>query len=203
MLFGSPYQRLIRQNGKALPAAQQGEEQRKFQQAVADRRSESAAARAKRVENYEKGRRRDHILMQQLTEAFNFRLQGQTRLSGRTVYVLHATPRPGYQPPNMESQVLPGMQGTLWIDTQTFQWVKVHARVVSPVSIEGFLARVEPGTYFELEKMPVGDQVWLPKHFSMRARAKVIGIFGHNSQQDDTYFDYKKNPVEYQSKSGG
>lgn len=54
--------------------------------------------------------------------------------------------------------MLRGMEGELWIDEATFQWVKVQARVIRPVSIEGFLARVEPGTRFELEKMPVADQ---------------------------------------------
>jgi hypothetical protein len=64
-------------------------------------------------------------------------------------------------PSRTESQVLPGMQGRLWIDKKTFQWVKVTARVISPVSIEGILAKVERGTYFELENMPVAEGVWL------------------------------------------
>jgi hypothetical protein len=41
--------------------------------------------------------------------------------------------------------VLTGMEGKLWIDEKTFQWVKVEATVIRPVSIEGFLAEVEPG----------------------------------------------------------
>jgi len=30
------------------------------------------------------------------------------------------------------------MEGKLWIDEKTFQWVKVEATVIRPVSIEGF-----------------------------------------------------------------
>ena len=114
------------------------------------------------------------MMMEQLTKSMNFALVGEQKLNGYDVYVLKATPRADYRPPNMESQALRGMQGKLWIDKQTFQWVKVEAQVIRPVSIEGFLAEVEPGTRFELEKMPVGDGVWLPKHFAMQSRARAL-----------------------------
>jgi hypothetical protein len=64
------------------------------------------------------------------------------------------------------------MQGKLWIDKPTCQWVNVEAEVVHPVSIAGFLAQVQPGTRFELEKMPVVEGSWLPKHFSTKMWAK-------------------------------
>jgi hypothetical protein len=41
-----------------------------------------------------------------------------------------------------ESKVLTGMEGKLWIDKKTLQWVKVEATVIHPVSIGGFLAEV-------------------------------------------------------------
>ena len=202
MLFGSPYRRLIRVNGKALASGQQKEEEDKFQQAAKERRSESSEARARRIADYEKDRRRDHLMMEQLTRAFDFQVSGQTRLAGRNVYVLNATPRKGYQPPNTEAQVLKGMRGTLWIDQRTSQWVRVRAQVIAPVSIEGFLATVEPGTRFELEKMPVSDGIWLPKHFSMRSHARVLGFFNHRSSEDDTWFDYHRTPAQYTQGAG-
>lgn len=197
MLFGSPYQKLIRLNGKPLSTDEQNKEEEKFQSAVTQRRSESESATASRIAKYEKDRHRDHLMMEQLTRAFEFRLTGQARLAGRSVYVLSATPRPDYRPPNMETQVLKGMRGTMWIDRQSFQWVRVRAVVISPVSIEGFLARVEPGTEFELDKAPVADGVWLPKHFSVRSHAKVLGVFHHQTSEDDTYSDYQKTPSQY------
>jgi hypothetical protein len=192
MIEGTPYQRLIAVNGKPLSPAQNEQEQKKQEQAVAQRRSESSQQRQERIAKYEKDRKRDHAMMEQLTRAFDFKLIGQGRMRGFTVYVLKATPKPGYQPPNMETQVLPGMQGELWIDTKTYQWVKVTARVIHPVSIEGFLAQVEPGTQFELEKSPVGDDVWQVSHFAMKSQAKILYLFNHDSSEDDTYFDYQR-----------
>jgi hypothetical protein len=192
MIDGSPYQRLIAVNGKPLPKQDDAKERQKLQQAIAERKAESADKRKGRIEKYEKDRARDHAMMRELTKAFQFKLIGQRKLRGFNVYVLGATPRPGYNPPNMETQVLTGMQGELWIDSATYQWVKVTAEVIHPVSIEGFLAQVEPGTQFELEKMPVNDNIWLAKHFAMKSQAKVLFMINRSSQEDDTFWNYKK-----------
>ena len=192
MIDGTPYRRLLAVNGKPLSQSQEAEEIRKQRDAAAQRKAESADQRRDRLAKYQRDRTRDHNMMDQLTEAFQFTLTGETRLRGFNVYVLKATPRPGYKPPNMDCQVLQGMQGQLWIDQKTYQWVKVTAQVVHPVSIEGFLAQVEPGTRFELEKAPVDDDVWQPSHFSMRSHAKVLFLINRSSSEDQSYFAYSK-----------
>ena len=192
MIDGSPYNRLIAQNGKPLSKEQSAQEEKKLDQEKARRQEESSSNRKNRVAKYQKDRNRDHQLMQQLTKAFDFTLLGTRKLESREVYLLKATPKPGYNPPTMETQVLTGMEGQLWIDTETYQWVKVTAKVIHPVSIQGFLAQVQPGTQFELEKMPVGNGIWLPKHFKMKSHAKILFLFNHRSQADETYSDYQR-----------
>jgi hypothetical protein len=192
-LFGSPYQRLVAVNGNELTGDQKTAEQKKFDQVLSQRKAESAEQSSRRIAKYEADRRRDHVMLEQLATAFNFTLQGEQQLGPYSVYVLKATPRPGYRPPNRDSRVLPGMEGTLWIDKASFQWVKVEAHVIRPVEIEGFLAKVVPGTRFELETMPVEGDIWLPKHYMMNANAKLFGIISHHSQEDDTYFNYHRH----------
>jgi len=68
----------------------------------------------------------------------------------------------------------------------------VTAKVIHPVSIEGFLARVEPGTRFEIEKAPVGDGSWQITHFSMQSHAKILLLVNHSSQEEDWFYDFKK-----------
>ncbi len=190
MLGGTPYQRLIAENGKPLSQAEEAEAMKKQQQAEAQHQAQSASERSSRIANYRKDLARDHNMYEQLTEAFDFKLVGQGKLRKFDVYILKATPKPGYRPPNMECQALPGMQGQLWVDQKTFQWVKVTAQVIRPVSIEGFLAQVEPGTRFELQKAPVGNGIWLPSHFTMKSHSKVFFLVNHYSSQNQTFFDY-------------
>lgn len=202
MISGSPYGRLIAVDDKPLPEAQQHKEQQKLDAEIAKRRHETPEERRKRIAAFQKERKRDHLMMQQLTKAFNFKLAGEQTVDSHDVYVLNATPRADYRPPNMQCQALKGMQGRLWIDKASFQWVKVEAEVIHPVSIEGVLARVLPGTRFELEKEPVDNGVWLPKHFAMKSQARVLFLFSHNGRDDETYWNYHKS-TEVSSPRGG
>lgn len=202
MILGSPYYRLVAKNGEPISALQRSQEQQRMERAIAQRRAESPRERARRLARYRKDRERDHLLMSQLTKAFDFLIEGQQKMASHDVYVLKAIPRRDYHPVNLETEVLTGMGGELWIDTQTFQWVKVEAHVVHPVSIEGFLARVQPDTFFELENASVDGSIWLPSHFSMRSRAKILWAFKRNTQEDEIYSDYRLRPTALRAPDG-
>jgi hypothetical protein len=192
MIDGSPYTKLLAINGHTLSADKAAEEERKMTDAIKQRSSESASQRQDRIAKFEKGRKSDHEMMSQLTVAFNFILLGTHQLRGYTVWALKAIPKPGYQPPNMDCQVLPGMQGEMWIDQKTYEWVKVTARVIHPVAIDGVLAQVQPGTRFEIEKNPVGQGIWQITHYSSHADAHVLFLFNHEQDDRVTYFDFQR-----------
>lgn len=193
MLYGTPYERLVAINGRKLSPEKNSEEQKKYEAEVEKRRAETPDQRSARINKYQAERRRDHTMLSQLPAAFNFTLAGEQNLNGHRVYVLRAKPRKGYHPPNRDSEVLTGMEGTLWIDRDTAQWVKVEAHVMHPVKIEGILAKVEPGTRFELEKKPVSADIWLTTHYAMKASAKVLMMFPHQEQEDVSYSNYHRN----------
>jgi hypothetical protein len=193
MIDGSPYQRLVAEGGTPFSKERAAEELKKEQQAITERKAQSPQQRRGRIADYEKDRKRDHEMMAQLSDAFDFTLAGKKKVRKFNVWVLKATPRAGYKPPNMEAQVLRGMEGEMWIDQKTYQWVKVTARVIRPVSIEGFLAQVEPGTRFELEKGPVAGGSWQPTHFSMQSHSKVLFLVNHASEEEDWFYDYEKS----------
>jgi hypothetical protein len=191
MILGSPYRRMEAVNGMPLSPEDRQEDQRKLNAAIAARCGESKLQTRKRIENYNKGREHDHLLMQEMTDAFVFDVLGETSLNGRDAWHLQASPKPGYQPPDREAKVLTGMKGELWIDKSTFEWIQVVAQVIHPVSIEGFLARVEPGTRFKLVRAPVAGGAWFPTQFSDESKVRVLSFFGHNGGDDETYSDYQ------------
>ena len=130
----------------------------------------------------------------EMVDAFQFRLTGQAQVDGHSCWLLDAEPKSGYEASDREGRVLKGMKGQLWIDKATNQWVKVHAEVVKPVSFYGFLAKVGPGTEFDLEQAPVGDNIWMPKRFAVRVNSTALGFFNENSTENDTYRDYQPMP---------
>lgn len=192
MLAGSPYHRLVAVDGEPLSASEDAEQELKLKQTVAARSKETSQQRAKRIAEWERARQRNEFLIEQLTRAFAFEMKGTRQQDGHEVYVLAATPRADYRPPNNQAKVLTGMKGELLIDRDSFQWVKAWAEVFRTVSIAGFLARVEPGTRFELRQAPVAPGIWMPTFFSMRATAKVFLFVPRNTEEQDTYFNYRR-----------
>lgn len=195
VLDGSDYDRLIAINDKPLSPAQQKEEDRKLAAERSRRTHESPSQRRKRIAKYQRERQQDHAMMQEMVNAFNYRLVGEDTVNGRSCWVLEATPKSGYVPKNRDSKVLTGMRGKLWIDKQDVQWAKVEAEVTRPVSFYA-VAKVTPGTRFFLEQKPVGGGIWQPSHFRVRVNSSILGVFSHNSLDDETYTNYRRGGPE-------
>jgi hypothetical protein len=193
LLLGTPYQRLTSVDGEPLSAQQEKREDQKFLQERAKRMAESDRQRARRRLAYQKDRGRVHRILEELPQAFDYRLTAKRPLAPRMVYILRATPKAGYHPPNAEAEVLTGMTGEFWIDTRTYQCVRALMKVLRPVGIDGFLARVQPGTEFEIEQMPVDDGVWLPQHFEIRSHTSVLVLFHQHTFEDHTFSNYHKS----------
>ena len=190
MILGSRYSRLVAIDGEPLPADRAAKEQAALAAAVRARREENSQARRERIDKYERERQRDQAMLMAMVDAFKFTLAGEETLEGRQVYRFNATPRKGYRATNNRTKVLTGMEGTLWVDKATHQWVRVEAAVIHPVSIEGFIARVQPGTRFEMDLMPVTGSIWMPRHFAMQARTRVLFLFTNRQEEDEDYSRY-------------
>jgi len=194
MIDGSPYNKLVAQNDQPLSATMLAEEDRKLQREIVHRRGESARDRKHRVAKYERERNQDHAMLNEMTKGFEYQVTGETTLDGHIVWVLKATPKPGYVAPNNETKMLTGMRGTLWVDQATYQWVKVEAEVFRTVSILAFFAKVGPGTRFELEQEAVNDNLWLPKRLRVNVNATALGFLNESSTEDDSFRNYRLMP---------
>jgi hypothetical protein len=189
MIEGSPYYRLIAQNDHPVPTEEALKEKARFEAELSKRRRENPAQRAKRLGAYQRERDEDHLFLREMAGAFSFRLLRTDVTSGHSVFVLEATPRPEYRPPNTKAKVLTHMRGELWIDKAEYQWVRVEAEVTAPVSLY-LVAHVGPGTRFSLEQMPIGKNLWLPKRFTMQAKITVFGV-PQERKEEETYSDYR------------
>ena len=198
MIEGSPYYRVVAINNEPLSHAQEQQEQAKLNREILQRQNESKKDRQARIAKYQNERSEEHLLLQQMVSAFRFKLAGEEERNGVACYVLDALPNPDYQPPSEKTKVLTGMQGRLWIDKAHYHWVRVQAQVITPVPFGLFIAKVKPGTKFELDQAPVGD-VWLPKRFVENVNASVLGLYGMRSMEQDEYSDYHQTMLKADS----
>lgn len=190
MIDGTPYDRLIARDGKPIPADEMVKQAELLREECGKRANQSADERARRVAKYRHSRRRMLDMMREMTKALVFAVTGESQVNGCRVYVLRATPRPGYRPPNHEAKVLTAMQGTLWIDEASYQWVRAEAEVTRPVWFGLFLVKVYPGTRFLLEQAPVEGGVWMPAHFRMQIKSSIL-LLHKDFTHDETYHDYR------------
>lgn len=191
MIDGSPYNERIAEDGKELSPSELQRERQKMERETERRLHESLAARNRRIAEYESGRRQDHQLMQEMIAGFEFKLAGIETANGRQCYRIEATPNPNYQPRSRETQVLKGMKGTLWIDVNEYQWVRVEASVFKPVTFGLFIAHVEPGTEFVLEEAPVEGHIWEPSYFETRVNAQIL-LWSHKTLDQESYSNYQR-----------
>ena len=191
IIEGSPYNKLIALNDQPLSREQQAEEERKLRQEINKRQHEPARARDTRIAKSRRELDQNRAMLKAMTEAFDYRLQGDQDVDGHDTWVLEAVSKPGYRPRDRDTRILAGMKGTLWIDKASDQWVRVEAEVIAPVSLLGVLAKVEPGTRFVLEQEPVSATLWLPKHFSVKVKATVLGMIHRTYVEDETYSRYR------------
>jgi hypothetical protein len=190
MIAGSDYYVPVAIDDEPLSPDQRKLEFQKLRGEVTRRDQESPEETRRRSEQYHKMREQNGILLQQFTKAFDFRLAGEEVVNGHATYALDASPRQGYHPPNRTARILTGMQGRLWVDKESFHWVKAEAEVLKPVSIFGVFARVLPGTRMELEMVRVCDSVWLVSRFAVDTRVSILW-FRSAKTTESTFQDYE------------
>jgi len=133
----------------------------------------------------------DRALLQDVLEAFDFRLVGEETVGGRPAYVLHATPHPGYHAHGKYAKMFSRVEGKLWVDKQDFGWIKVDVHAIESFSMGLILARVERGSQITIEQACVSEAVWVPKRVEIRATARILFLKSLDIQRTLTYTDYR------------
>jgi len=196
LLEGSPYMRLIRRNGRPLPPDEERKEREKLERSIAGRMKETPAERAARLAEWKRRQEKQRGPLREIPDAFDLRLAGEERLDGRDIYVIDATPRPGYRGKDRIGKNFPKLKGRLWIDKQTYEWVKAEAEVLDTISYGFILVRVQPGTKLVLEQARVNDEVWLPKRFHADGTARVGLLKKIRLEYEMSFGNYRKFQAE-------
>lgn len=190
IIAGSDYYMPIAINRQPLSEAERKQQLERLKQEVERREHQTPEEAEKRSEKYRKIREQNGLLLNDFTQAFDFSAAGEDVVNGRTAYVFDARPRPGYRPPNRTAKILTGMQGRLWVDKETFHWLKAEAEALKPVSVFGFFAKVLPGTKMELEMTPVTSTIWQISRFDVDLKTAVLW-WKSSKKTETTYSDYQ------------
>ena len=106
LIDGVPFEQLVERNGR--PPSAEGE--RKQKEDLDKLKRETTGQRAERPR---KQKEESTSIVQEVPKAFDFQVVGEEAVSGRSAYVLHATPHPGYQPRGKYGKMFPKVVGKL------------------------------------------------------------------------------------------
>jgi len=188
ILYGEPYRKLVRKNGRDLDAKQARKEQEKMDSEIA-KRSKDPEKRRRQAEKERAERRKT---LSEVAEAFDWSLAGEESIAGRPALVLRASPKPGYKPKSAEAKVFTKMSGRIWIDKAETRMVRADAVVNDTISFGWFLVRIKPGFHFTFELTRMDDQVWLPREGRLKGEAKVGGLRTYRMEIATSYSGYRR-----------
>lgn len=191
-VYGKQVRRKIAKNDEPLSAKDAAKEEEKIQKIIEKAKNESEADRAKREKHEAKEREEGRKWVREIADAYNFRLVGSEQIEGRDNWVIQGEPRPGFHPQLKYANYLPDFHGRVWIDKQDVQLTRMDVECINTASWGLFVARLHKGTRFIVEQTRVNDEVWLPKHESIKLDARVALLKNFKMDEDDTYRDYKK-----------
>jgi hypothetical protein len=150
-------------------------------------RSTSTRTREMRMAEFLRRRERFQRSVQEIPDAFDFRLVGEETIRSRPVYVIEAVPHPGYQPVDRYSKLFTQVKARLWIDKADFRWAKIEAELLDTMSFGWILLRIHSGSRVVITQMRQADGAWLPERTWYRVSLRV-GLIKLSREESETIY---------------
>ena len=141
-------------------------------------------------------RRREFAFLSEIPGLFDLRLEGDSTVDGRSVWVVSGTPRTGARAKSSDAKMLLKLRGRMWIDKATYQWARVDAETTDAISWGLFLARLNPGAKMDFKQTEVTSELWFPKRLLLTGSGRVGLIKRLARDEEVEWSNYKKFSVD-------
>jgi hypothetical protein len=195
-------ERLISVDGKELSASEREKEDRRVQKEVEEiikrqekeqQKKEKALARGERPEDDDK----DNVTILDFLRISEITSVRREMFRGYEVIAFDFEPRRGFKPKNRVETIVSKLAGTVWVDENARQVVRLEARLTDSFKMAGgLLASISPSTAFAFEQDKIGGEVWLPSFAEANISARVLLFAKFNRSMMRLYNDYKKYQID-------
>jgi hypothetical protein len=84
-------------------------------------------------------------------------------------------PNPAFNPPDIETEVLPAMSGEIWIDPVHLRVARLEGHLQQDVNFGwGILGRLNKGGWIVIEQADIGESQWRTVRFEMQMSGRVL-----------------------------
>lgn len=192
MLLGDPVERTVARDGKPLPEKEAAKAQQVFDRIFARAAGLTETQRDAKTKDAERKDRKQREFLRSLPDVYDMKLAGTDVIDGRPAYRIDAKPRKGANLPGLgPKRTFFKLYGSMWIDVETNQWVKVDTIVTETLSWGLFLARIQPGSKIAFERRLLGN-TWVPTRIGGKFVARFFGFKGFALESETTFSNYRR-----------
>jgi hypothetical protein len=183
--------RLLMVDGKPLSPADRVKEDKRLQRLVTDPQQLAQKQKSQKDDD-----RRTRNMVAALPDAFLYEYAGtKNEEPWGELVMLNFKPNPNFDPPQRETIVYKGMQGTMAIAVPANHIAKIEARLFRDVNFGwGILGHLDQGGSFIVEQKPVegaNGTHWEPSHMVLHFTGKALIFKTIKINDDETTSDYR------------
>lgn len=176
-------------NGKPPSGERRQKDEARLQKLLTD---PSAVAQKRRSQKQDEQRIR--TMMKALPDAFTFQYGGTEAGGTGELIRVNFQPDPNFNPPNRETQVFAGMQGTMWVDAKDERVQHIDAKLVRDVNFGwGILGHLDRGGSFDVRQRKIGDR-WEIDEMTLNFTGTILLFKSFVKKEKQIYSDFRIIP---------
>jgi hypothetical protein len=182
---------LLAKEGKPLEGHEKQSEDDKFNKDY-DKLKKKQAELANDPKKQAKQEEEDEADLSDFLRAEIFTNPRGVQFRGHEVIAFDVGANPDYKPKKRIDSIIQKLSGTMWVDEDAREIVRLEARFTDSVKIGGGLvASLAKGSNFVFEQEKINDEVWLPSYAEVHVSGRIV--FVHLKQNfTDRFTNYKK-----------
>jgi hypothetical protein len=183
---GTPILRQVSKDGKTLDDNEQHKEQEKVDKQI--KKARERAAKRERDEDDPNA-----LGIKQFLEAARFSNGRYDTFKNQRVLAYDFAPNPDFKPHTRAESLANKLGGTVWIDPDALQIVRLEARVTENFNVAGgLLGSLKRGSAVVFEQEYVNGEIWLPSFADFSVGARVLLISSLHERVIDRFSNYRK-----------
>ena len=189
-LGGELVRREVKKDGKPLTTDEQKKEDGRIEKRIRDYDK-------KKSEGEDASKKKERIDVSTFLRSSDFTHPRWEQFRAHEVIVFDFAPNPAYKPRNKTEDLLHKLVGTLWVDDQDHQVVRLEAHLSDSFKVAGgLLASIRKGSSLVMEQAKTNGEVWLPSYVDAHFSARLLLLSSALGDYTSKFSDYKKFRVE-------
>ena len=183
--------RLVAFDNKPLTGTQTQTELQRLHKLASD-----PAAQQHRLHSEERDAARVTAMMRLLPGAFLNQFEGSADTPHGPAIRMSFSPNPRFSPPTLESRILTGIRGEIWIDPTDLRVVRIQGSIFRTVDYGwGILGILYPGGTIRIDQVKTPECGWQLAHLNLNMTGKALMLKSLRVAVDETATDYHLVPA--------